>query len=541
MLTIESVIPVSTCTNGLIDLPGCTSVWNSPSTSPPRTFTAPISVIASEAAAPPVVSRSTTTKVVVRRGSSNSSKVDCTNGAGAAMTGTLGRPSDKTVAARAAVPIVGPVSAEPVGDVEVVLPEPARVRLAQLASEVLGRLPAEEIPPSLRAIARFTPSKRSRVGGPVLAAALDSEPAFRAKVAEVVADTTPHLVEALREGTSTAASDPIDTAVVAYLVRPDGWPQLVADAVARWSGERQDTASAELDRLRGELAELRAQARAEPARVRAEVEAALAAQAAELDAARRTVRSRTGELRAAERERDEARGAIEHVRAESAAALLAAEQELARLRDRVADLERGAESARRGRRAERDLDDARLRLLLDTVVDAAAGLRRALDLPVVTVRPADAIDAGERLDATSAARTVGDTIALDRVLDLPQLHVIVDGYNVTKTGYGELPLVDQRTRLVTSLAALRSRAGLEITVAFDGSTAPPSQPRMPRGLRVLFSAADELADDLIRRLVAAEPPGRPVLVVTSDREVVRDVRRAGAWTVPSAVLLARLG
>ena len=54
-------------------------------------------------------------------------------------------------------------------------------------------------------------------------------------------------------------------------------------------------------------------------------------------------------------------------------------------------------------------------------------------------------------------------------------------------------------------------------------------------MRVLFSAADEIADDLIRRLVAAEPPGRPVVVVTSDRQVVTDVSRAGAWTVPSAV------
>ena len=433
------------------------------------------------------------------------------------------------------------MNAEPVAGGDVVLPEPARVRLAQLASEVLGRLPAEEIPPSLRAIARFTPSKRSRVGGPVLTSALDSEPEFRAKVAEVVGNTTPHLVEALRDGTSTAASDPIDTAVVAYLVRPDGWPRLVADAIARWSDERQDGTAAERDRLRAELAEMRAQLRAEPARVRAEVETALAAQAAELDAARRTVRSRTGELRAAERARDEARTAIESVRAESADAMLAVEQEQRRLRGRVADLERSAEAARRGKRTERDLDDARLRLLLDTVVDAAAGLRRSLDLPAVLVRPADAIESGERGDATAGARTVGDPAALDRVLELPQLHVIVDGYNVTKTGYGELPLVDQRTRLVTSLAALRARSGLEITVAFDGSTAPPSQPRMPRGLRVLFSAPDELADDLIRRLVAAEPPGRPVLVATSDREVVRDVRRSGAWTVPSVVLLARLG
>jgi predicted RNA-binding protein with PIN domain len=78
-------------------------------------------------------------------------------------------------------------------------------------------------------------------------------------------------------------------------------------------------------------------------------------------------------------------------------------------------------------------------------------------------------------------------------------------------------------------------------VAFDGGAKPPAQPATPRGVRVLFSAADEIADDLIRRLVAAEPPGRPVVVVTSDRQVVADTARDGAWSVPSAVLLARLG
>jgi predicted RNA-binding protein with PIN domain len=57
---------------------------------------------------------------------------------------------------------------------------------------------------------------------------------------------------------------------------------------------------------------------------------------------------------------------------------------------------------------------------------------------------------------------------------------------------------------------------------------------------VLFSAADEIADDLIRRLVAGEPAGRPVVVVTSDRQVISDTGRNGAWSVPSAVLLARL-
>jgi predicted RNA-binding protein with PIN domain len=60
-------------------------------------------------------------------------------------------------------------------------------------------------------------------------------------------------------------------------------------------------------------------------------------------------------------------------------------------------------------------------------------------------------------------------------------------------------------------------------------------------VRVLFSAPEQIADDLIRALVAAEPAGRVIVVATSDQQVVRDVQRAGAWTVPSRVLLALLG
>jgi predicted RNA-binding protein with PIN domain len=131
--------------------------------------------------------------------------------------------------------------------------------------------------------------------------------------------------------------------------------------------------------------------------------------------------------------------------------------------------------------------------------------------------------------------------ALDALLALPNVHLIVDGYNVTKTGYGELALADQRARLVSSLAAVASRSGAEITVVFDGGRRPPSAPPTPRGVRVLFSLPDEIADDLIRRLVDAEPVGRTLIVVTSDRQVALDVARSGAWTVASSVLLARFG
>ena len=57
----------------------------------------------------------------------------------------------------------------------------------------------------------------------------------------------------------------------------------------------------------------------------------------------------------------------------------------------------------------------------------------------------------------------------------------------------------------------------------------------------VMNTARQNSYDLIRRLVAAEPAGRPVVVVSSDGEVVRDTGRDGAWTAPSSVLLTRLG
>ena len=46
---------------------------------------------------------------------------------------------------------------------------------------------------------------------------------------------------------------------------------------------------------------------------------------------------------------------------------------------------------------------------------------------------------------------------LDALLAVPTLHLVVDGYNVSKTGYPELPLADQRSRLITQLGALAAR------------------------------------------------------------------------------------
>lgn len=432
---------------------------------------------------------------------------------------------------------------------EVTLVEPARLQLLTLASDVLGRLPAEEVPAVLRPIARFAPGKRQRLGAVALAAALDADEEFRAKVADVVAGSSPGLTEAIRTGSPTAVADPLDVAVVAYLVRPEGWERVVAAANQRWAAERTAATGQrdEIDRLRAEVADLRAQAKGEPARVRQAIAAAADAGQDEIATLRKTLRERTRELRAAERDRDAARAAEDELRGRIDAQTAAHETELRRRRARQAEAERSAESARRESRSERDMDDARLWLLIDTLVQAATGVRRELSLAPPEMRPADAVssaDGGARSGARSGDRSrrgAGDPAAFDKLLALPNVHVVIDGYNVTKSGYGDLSLAEQRNRLVGALAALAAQSGAEITVAFDGGQRPPAQPVTPRGVRVLFSAPGEIADDLIRRLVDAEPPGRPVVVVTNDQQVVADTARSGAWSVPSQVLLARLG
>jgi predicted RNA-binding protein with PIN domain len=142
--------------------------------------------------------------------------------------------------------------------------------------------------------------------------------------------------------------------------------------------------------------------------------------------------------------------------------------------------------------------------------------------------------------APARAREDDDPAVLAELLSLPRAHLIVDGYNVTKSAYGDLPLADQRSRLVAGLSHLQARTRAEVTCCFDGAVVEGRvQPPAARGVRVRFSDPGEIADELIRRLVRAEPQGRVVVVVSSDREVADGVRAAGARPVPSAAL-ARL-
>ncbi|MEU4036962.1 NYN domain-containing protein [Streptomyces collinus] len=426
------------------------------------------------------------------------------------------------------------------------LPDGVRRRVVQIVADGFGGLTVVELPAQLRQYARFTPTRRAKFAGNAMAAALETEPLFRQRIGEKFREAQPELSGALDSGSPPPAADPLDVAAAAYVLRPAGWVKLVTAAgeeAQRADAERADEESrAELERLRAELDRSREQTRTETERLRSELESAKR----EAEVLHRKLRAALSDVKRGEAALRRVHGEIEAVRTEGAAQVSAAESESRRLKARLGEAEAALEATRRAVREGRSVEDMRVRLLLDTLLDAAQGLRRELALPPVSVRPAETVDAVEpgRMtpkDIAARALSENDPAILDQLLALPQAHLVVDGYNVTKTGYPQMPLEKQRLRLLGQLSALAAQTGAEVTCVFDGAElAAPVLLAPPRGVRVLFSKPGVTADELIRQLVRAEPPGRPVIVASTDREVADGVARAGARPVASAVLLKRL-
>jgi predicted RNA-binding protein with PIN domain len=377
-----------------------------------------------------------------------------------------------------------------------------------------------------------------------LLTALGADAGFRAQVALAWQAAHPDTLDGAGDLEALTGSDAVaDLMCQAYLLRPAHWQDrvgrlrgrleeverdLVATGAVHWAAEQEATVRAQVDRLTADLEHERSAARE---------------LAEQVDQLRRELRRHRAD---ADRARAEARAA----QLEAEATVAATRAELAAVQQRAAVAVAAGEGAmsrldqlRRATRQSRSLDDVRVRLLLDTVLGAADGLRRELALPPLDqhdLRPADLV-APVAVPSTPTASVGPDQARLLlELLALPRVHLVIDGYNVTKTGYPNLVLVEQRRRLVDSLAPLAARTGAEVTCCFDGAAVAGPGASLVRGVRVIFSIPGSSADDLVREIVRAEPAGRPVVVVSSDGEVVAGVTSAGARAVASVTLLAVL-
>jgi predicted RNA-binding protein with PIN domain len=425
------------------------------------------------------------------------------------------------------------------------LPATVRSRVVALASQAITKMPPAQVPAPLRRSVDFAPAKRVKLVGRQIAAAVDADDEFREHLATQVRALVPDVVAALEAVPAEEAAPSVEAAAVAFIVRTPGWADVVRSTAAAEKGRREvrgDLAGT-VDHLTAALTSARAQNKELRTRLRAQLDA-VKAENAQL---RRSLGQVRVQLKEAVLRADDAQAAMGEQSREAAVATRALEAEARRLRARITELETQHTSARRAVRDDRDAEVMRLRLLLDTMVDAVGGLRRELALPPSDLLPADTVSAMEP-GAESLVSAVGrallddDPSLLRRLLELPQVHLIVDGYNVSKTAWPTAPLEQQRDRLAAGVGALVAGKRVEATIVFDGAELAHPPPMVSRRIvRVRFSPNGVIADDIIRELVEAEPTGRPVVVVTTDRELATSVTKKGARAVASMALIRAMG
>ena len=161
------------------------------------------------------------------------------------------------------------------------LPDLVRARVVALAADSLGSMPADQLPPALKRVASFAQARRAKLAGTQIAGVLETDETFRERLALQVRAHVAELAEALEEGTTPAAADPVELAAVAYLLRPKGWKDVVeraaevADAERHAAANREVTAHAErlrrqLDETLNELKETRERNRQQVSALKAE-------------------------------------------------------------------------------------------------------------------------------------------------------------------------------------------------------------------------------------------------------------------------------
>jgi predicted RNA-binding protein with PIN domain len=414
---------------------------------------------------------------------------------------------------------------------------------------------------------------------------LEDDDAFRSRVADVASDI---------EGELGRPS-------WLWLTRPEGWEEeldglrVAADASAASEREKhaergahRRLAAAEEARHRAEQAATTARAAATQAEddLQSERQArrALEGQVASLDTELTSARARNRSAEEAAAALDEQLSA-----ARQAEAVLRSERDL--LRSRVAELEREAGVLRsqvvRAEEAALGGEAALARAVADASA-AASALAAALasasaaigGAPGATAEnlaspaigrvgsrpavagPGPAPPEGGRPPALVAVRSPtsreprrvpralppavfeDSAAAAEHLVRVPGIVLLVDGYNVTLRAWPELPIPEQRHRLVDALAELAARTGVAVQVVFDGAEQPAasgasSRPRSP--VRLRFSPPDVEADEVLIELVDTLPVHQPVLVATSDRRVQDEVRRRGANVISTPQLLGLLG
>lgn len=387
------------------------------------------------------------------------------------------------------------------------LPEPAVAAIVRGVGAYIQVARPTDLPSKLRSL-RGKHQKMLNARRKEIVSALDDE-AFRAMVIDWLEDKPIGIAKP-------------DAAILDKAARrEDGWVEALAGEVPL--PKKKTAAKDPNESLEREKARTR-KAKEEARKAKEDATSALAAQRKEASA----LQGEVGSLRARVTSLEKDLAAAERQRA---AAIAEAEREVRKARKRaekaIADLD--AEKAK-AKRLRTELAEAKAKSqppvprktrTTEPKVRAVAEPQRRRKLPVPKGRYGD------------------DPETLKEWISTPHVHLLVDGYNVSKAegGFGDLTLETQRQRLLQEVGKLARRHEIAATVIFDGSSIAPGTSRRHRGpVEVEYSRPDEIADDhLIAKLEGL--PKHPVVVATNDRELQNRAARLGATVATSNQLL----
>ena len=111
--------------------------------------------------------------------------------------------------------------------------------------------------------------------------------------------------------------------------------------------------------------------------------------------------------------------------------------------------------------------------------------------------------------------------------------ILIDGYNVSLNSFGNLSLELQRDRIVACATSVEARFHPSCLVVFDGQSSG-TRGRIQSKVHVVFSPSGVTADDVIVERIRVTPRDKPVLVVTSDRNLAARAKGLGCEVISSA-------
>lgn len=129
------------------------------------------------------------------------------------------------------------------------------------------------------------------------------------------------------------------------------------------------------------------------------------------------------------------------------------------------------------------------------------------------------------------------TCALSLGLEIAEVPVVVDGNNLlyAARSAGTTELLIGRSMLCGTLSQWAARKGERVHVVFDG---PPPNPALAvqigkPHIELSFSGAGNSADSVVIERIERDSAARRLIVVSSDRAIIRAARRRRARAVRS--------